>query len=84
MADKTGVVLFVTFRGMAIAAIVHFHFVPGMALIPYDIFTIYISAVSGYTIFLINRQIIGFVKVTVAGSAIHIAHFYMGDMGKIS
>ena len=83
MADKAGVVLFVSLYGMTLGTVIHFHTVPGIFLIPPDMFSPYIDAVPCQAIFLINGQLVGFGMFSMACSAVLVSHFHMGNMGKI-
>jgi hypothetical protein len=83
MADKAGVVFFVTHFRVTIGTVIHLHSVPGLKLIAGDIASPDTSAVAGQSVFLIGGQDIGLVVIPVAGPALDLTHVDMGDMGEI-
>jgi len=83
MADKTGVILFVTLLCMTFGTVIHLHAVPWVRFPSRYIFSPYIDAVSGYAVGPVFGQDFALAVVSVADPAFLFTHLHMGDMGKI-
>ena len=86
MAHKAGVILLLPMFGVTFGTVVHLHAVPRL-FVPIqtgDALSPYVPTVAGQAIFLVHRE--GFIlcKVSVTGFTPDLAHFHMGDMGKIN
>jgi hypothetical protein len=67
---------------MAFGTIVHLHAVPGIFFETGDALSPDVSAVTGDSVFFINRKLGGLTDMSVAGSAIHLGCVHMSGMGE--
>ena len=83
VADKTGVVFFMTLLGMAFGTVIHLHAVPGIEFQTGDIFSPDVSADAREPVFLIPGEELALPMIPVACPAFHFTHVHMGDVGEI-
>jgi hypothetical protein len=83
MAYKAGVVTFLAPFLVAIGAIIHLHAVPWILLVSQDVSPPDINTVPADPVHLVVRHGISGAEITVTDRTFHVAHLYMGDVGKI-